>query len=166
MLRQAFRLRQRSILQQVHFPATYNTRTFHRTTRKTYHSASTAKSSPHFSASLDGKVNNIQSEMAATKSEMKSGTAATKSEMAHLARQINMIDTEMKSLSNNLTMQMKNLIDTVSTQIDALNANMELRTANMELNMDSRLDKLENRFNLLFGMLFAVSGLRIYYTAF
>jgi hypothetical protein len=159
MLRQAFRLRQRSILQQVHFPATYNTRTFHRTTRKTYHSASTAKSSPHFSASLDGKVNNIQSEMAATKS-------ATKSEMAHLARKIDMIDTEMKSLSNNLTMQMKNLIETVSTQIDAINANMELRTVNMELNMDSRLDKLENRFNLLFGMLFAVSGLRIYYTAF
>ena len=83
--------------------------------------------------------------------------SATISEMAHLARKIDMIDTEMKSLSNNLTMQMKNLIDTVSTQIDALNANMELRT----VNMDSRLDKFENRF--LFRMLFAVSGLRICY---
>jgi uncharacterized phage infection (PIP) family protein YhgE len=95
--------------------------------------------------------------MAATKSDMKSGTAATISEMPHLARKIDMIDTEMKSLSNNLTMQIKNLLNTVSTQIDALNANMELRT----VNMDSRLDKFENRF--LFRMLFAVSGLRICY---
>jgi hypothetical protein len=46
MLRQAFRLRQRSILQQVHFPSTYNTRTFQITTRKTYHSASDHKVVP------------------------------------------------------------------------------------------------------------------------
>lgn len=46
MLRQAFRLRQRSILQQVHFRSTHNTRTFRTLqtmTRKTYHSASIAK---------------------------------------------------------------------------------------------------------------------------
>jgi hypothetical protein len=56
----------------------------------------------------------------------------------------------MNHLNNNITTQMKSFIETVSAQISTLNANM-----------DSRLDKFENRF--LFRMLFAVSGLRICY---
>ena len=73
--------------------------------------------------------------------------------MAHLTGKINMLDTEIKSLNNNLTTQMKSFIETVSAQISVLTANMNTNNANME----SRLDKFENRF--LFRMLFAVSGL-------
>jgi peptidoglycan hydrolase CwlO-like protein len=94
-----------------------------------------ATPSPHFSASLDDKVNNMKSEM-----------AATKSDMAHLTGKIDNIQSEMAHLNNNLTTQMKSFIETVSAQISVLNANM-----------DSRLDKFENRF--LFRMLFAVSSL-------
>jgi hypothetical protein len=73
--------------------------------------------------------------------------------MAHLTGKIDMLGTEIRSLNNNLTMQMKSFTEAVSAQISVLIANMKTNNASME----SRLDKLENR--LLFGMPFAVRGL-------
>jgi chromosome segregation ATPase len=115
---------------------------------------------------LTGNINDMKSEMAATKSEM----ATTKSNMAHLTGKIDNIRSEMATksemtqLNNNLTTQMKSFTETVSAQINVLTANMESKisvlNANMNTNnanMESRLDKFENRF--LFRMLFAVSGL-------
>jgi predicted nucleic acid-binding Zn-ribbon protein len=88
---------------------------------------SNAIPSPHFSASLNDKVNNIQSEMA-TKSEMahltgnvnniQSEMTATKSDMKsdmrHLTGKIDNIQSEMTHLNNNLTTQMRSFIETVS----------------------------------------------------
>jgi uncharacterized protein YPO0396 len=73
--------------------------------------------------------------------------------MTQLTGKIDNIQSEMTHLNNNLTTQMKSFIETVSAQISVLTANMDTNNANME----SRLDKFENRF--LFRMLFAVSGL-------
>jgi hypothetical protein len=58
--------------------------------------------------------------------------AATK---PHLSGKINTIDTEMKSL----TTQMKSFVEPLSAQVSLLDANMELR-----------LNKLENRFLVIF----------------
>ena len=57
--------------------------------------------SPHFNPSLNNKVNNIQSDM-----------AATKPEMAHSLGRSTTMDTEMKSLAmemKSLTTEMKSL---------------------------------------------------------
>jgi chromosome segregation ATPase len=102
---------------------------------------SAATPSPY--ESLEKKVNNIQSDMVAMKSEVKS-------EFAVLTEKINSLDTH-------ITTQIKRLSETVSAQISVLNANLQ----SMDAHMESRLDKLENR--MTFGMLFAVSGPRICY---
>jgi hypothetical protein len=100
MLRQAFRLRQRSILQQVtRFTQNISplrisqTRIFQTTTRKTHHLASIAKAvnrfigslyddnditfSPRSSPSLNDKVDHFHSELAVTKSELAHPTKNT-----------------------------------------------------------------------------------------
>ncbi len=75
----------------------------------------------------------------------------TKSEIGH-------IRTEIANLNQNLTTQMKSLIDTVSGQLATFSAQINMLNTTTEV----RMDKFENRF--LFRMFFAVfvvSGLRI-----
>jgi uncharacterized phage infection (PIP) family protein YhgE len=97
-------------------------------------------------AYLTKNINNIQSEMEATKSDMKSDMTQLTGKINNIQSEMTATKSEMAHLNNNLTTQMKSLVETVSAQISVLTSNME-----------SRLDKFENRF--LFRMLFAVSGL-------
>ncbi|OAP55645.1 hypothetical protein AYL99_09797 [Fonsecaea erecta] len=119
-------------------------------------------SAPQSSRSLDDKLNYFNKELTATKSEVtnligslqkQEGKADSKfirleSEMTSLKSEMTSLKSEMGHLNENLTMQMKSFTETMSAQISVLNANME-----------SRLDKFENRF--LFGMVFAIFSVSV-----
>jgi len=100
------------------------------------------------SLSLEEKVNRLLSDSTMIKSELSTTKLQMKSDNGHL-------QSEIEHLSQGLTIQMKSLTDTLAAQMNAVNAQIAVLNANME----SRMDRFENRF--LSRMLFATFGVAV-----
>ncbi|OAP65715.1 hypothetical protein AYL99_01687 [Fonsecaea erecta] len=144
MLRQTFRLGQRSIAQQATCYIS-QARTFQATARLLSGDKDTG-SAPHFSRNLDDKLNYFNKELTATKSEM--ARLVDKSDMRFAS-----LESEIRHLRSEVKSDMAHLRSEVKSDMAHLRSDMTHLEKNITMEIGSRLDKFENRF--LIRMVFA-----------